>query len=595
MKNILLPAILLFLAMTPALTQRAFIQRFENLHANTRYFCYYKVAPAPDGGWAVAGCDSATQKIYALRFDSCGDLAWAKELYCQQNIRPYRCADLFFDAAGDLVIGACFLNDIGIFYLIKLAPDGALKWNRSWCANRLGPGVFSMGLLDNERYFFTGTNFVPSGPQDFVGVVDSSGQLRTVRTYFQSTLGYQTLGAALPDGHLLVRRGGVLYKISPLDGAVIWKRSYGAPIFNSCIPLLNTDGYLIIGQFSDTGYLPSAVPLFFTDDGVLVQTGEVFRANGGISSNIKNLEIRRAAMLEDGNFVTVTTDSLPTGYISIVIFSPDGKLLRQTLLNPDTAGTVLLNHDFCLLSNGSLAIAANANGRLILIRTEPVPISLCGTQPHYLSVPYQTNVSQSDFALSVDTFLFEEKNVPFQCLDLDTGPSMVCDNTSDLPNLDSLITGCIGDTLWANAYFPGATAYTWEDGSDSIAVPFQLGQERVATVSIGCRSFQYRFRSILKPDCPCPVRIPNTFTPNGDGQNDLFLPISICGFARYDLSVFNRWGQVVFTAMQPGEGWNGEVNGRPAPIDMYVYVFGFRTNELSAVFQQRSGSLTLLR
>ncbi|MGB8194429.1 MAG: PKD domain-containing protein [Chitinophagaceae bacterium] len=71
--------------------------------------------------------------------------------------------------------------------------------------------------------------------------------------------------------------------------------------------------------------------------------------------------------------------------------------------------------------------------------------------------------------------------------------------------------------------------------------------------------------------------IPNTFSPNGDGQNDLFL-VRGRGIERvHSIRIFNRWGEVVFEkrnfmANDPASGWNGTVKGKPADQDVYVYV-----------------------
>ena len=50
--------------------------------------------------------------------------------------------------------------------------------------------------------------------------------------------------------------------------------------------------------------------------------------------------------------------------------------------------------------------------------------------------------------------------------------------------------------------------------------------------------------------------VPNIFTPNGDGQNDLFLPISQ-GIDEYELLIYNRWGQLVVSIEQSNHGWDG--------------------------------------
>jgi gliding motility-associated-like protein len=79
----------------------------------------------------------------------------------------------------------------------------------------------------------------------------------------------------------------------------------------------------------------------------------------------------------------------------------------------------------------------------------------------------------------------------------------------------------------------------------------------------------------------CPLyELPNTFTPNGDGRNDLFRPYPYCFIAQIELEVYNRWGQLVFTTTNPDIDWDGtNLNGDPLSEGTYVYT--------CRVFEQR--------
>jgi gliding motility-associated-like protein len=73
------------------------------------------------------------------------------------------------------------------------------------------------------------------------------------------------------------------------------------------------------------------------------------------------------------------------------------------------------------------------------------------------------------------------------------------------------------------------------------------------------------------------IFIPNTFTPNGDGVNDWF-HVSGKGLGLVKrMSIYNRWGQIVYeahdiNANNPGEGWNGTFNGAILEPDVFVYI-----------------------
>jgi len=85
--------------------------------------------------------------------------------------------------------------------------------------------------------------------------------------------------------------------------------------------------------------------------------------------------------------------------------------------------------------------------------------------------------------------------------------------------------------------------------------------------------------------------IPNVFTPNGDGRNDLFYIEAQEGVTVIEFTVFDRWGEKVHDGQYP---WDGTYKGKPCPEDVYVYVFKL---QLAASTEgiKRTGSVTLLR
>ncbi len=92
--------------------------------------------------------------------------------------------------------------------------------------------------------------------------------------------------------------------------------------------------------------------------------------------------------------------------------------------------------------------------------------------------------------------------------------------------------------------------------------------------------------------------VPNTFSPNGDGMNDVFYPRGR-GLARVQsMRVFNRWGQLVFErknfmANDPSSGWDGKMRGQPLPSDAYVYVIEFVCDNATVI--PFKGNITLIR
>ena len=97
----------------------------------------------------------------------------------------------------------------------------------------------------------------------------------------------------------------------------------------------------------------------------------------------------------------------------------------------------------------------------------------------------------------------------------------------------------------------------------------------------------------------CPVyTLPNFFTPNGDGINDLFVPITNSSVDHIDLKIFDRWCRLVFKTADPAINWDGnDMNSKSAcPDGTYFVVCDIYEITLSGI-QERSlqGSVTILR
>lgn len=93
----------------------------------------------------------------------------------------------------------------------------------------------------------------------------------------------------------------------------------------------------------------------------------------------------------------------------------------------------------------------------------------------------------------------------------------------------------------------------------------------------------------IKPD----LYVPNAFTPNGDGINNIFRPIPI-GMKSVDIfRVYNRWGQMLYSGTGNGAGWDGRFAGRPQETATYVWYaegIDYLNNKI-----KRKGTVILIR
>jgi gliding motility-associated-like protein len=64
--------------------------------------------------------------------------------------------------------------------------------------------------------------------------------------------------------------------------------------------------------------------------------------------------------------------------------------------------------------------------------------------------------------------------------------------------------------------------------------------------------------------------VPNAFSPNSDGKNDVFLVMGTT-IEKGKVRIFNQWGEQLFATDDITKGWDGSYKGRPQPVGIYVY------------------------
>ncbi|HEY9261333.1 PKD domain-containing protein [Chitinophaga sp.] len=84
--------------------------------------------------------------------------------------------------------------------------------------------------------------------------------------------------------------------------------------------------------------------------------------------------------------------------------------------------------------------------------------------------------------------------------------------------------------------------------------------------------------------------VPNAFAPGG--KNNIFY-VKAFGATKFNLKIFNRWGQLVFESSDPQIGWDGRFKGNIQPMDAYAYIVNLEFTD--GTKGSRSGSVTLLR
>jgi gliding motility-associated-like protein len=117
----------------------------------------------------------------------------------------------------------------------------------------------------------------------------------------------------------------------------------------------------------------------------------------------------------------------------------------------------------------------------------------------------------------------------------------------------------------------GGGSYVWSTGSTASAI--DVNPEHTTTycatvTTSGCSDVECLDIIVLNAST---LEIPNVFTPNGDGVNDVFHTRGV-NITTYNLNIFNRWGESVFKTEDVSKGWDGRVNGKEAPDGTYLFL-----------------------
>lgn len=148
----------------------------------------------------------------------------------------------------------------------------------------------------------------------------------------------------------------------------------------------------------------------------------------------------------------------------------------------------------------------------------------------------------------------------------------------------------------------GATLWDWDLGDNETSIlqePYHAypdtGSYTITQVVIneyGCRDTA---QHDIRINGETTVFIPNAFTPNDNGLNDVFAP-KISGTKEFTMYIFDRWGNQIFKSTDMNVGWNGRVNnGSGEPVQQDVYVYKIFTKDLLDNDHRYVGKVTVVR
>lgn len=285
-------------------------------------------------------------------------------------------------------------------------------------------------------------------------------------------------------------------------------------------------------------------------------------------------------------------DYFPDGDFDIVAVGTDASGCTEsdtiTVIESIAEGSISGPESICLEDFAVLSYNPNENSDFIISWSPNMDIDSAGTSITVSPAETTTYVATytngdgcgdtTSYTLLVGGFS--------ESPDLSAEPTEICLTQSTELSID---TDPSNSVTWSPAeslddptsQFPTATPT--ETTTYSVVITDDLGCDTESNITI----------DVVQPTCDeKDVFVPNMFTPNFDDLNDVFKVESIF-LESMTLTVYNRWGEEVFTSEDQDIGWDGTFNGEILEPDVYGYYFsGVCVNGFTV---QRQGNVTLLK
>lgn len=150
---------------------------------------------------------------------------------------------------------------------------------------------------------------------------------------------------------------------------------------------------------------------------------------------------------------------------------------------------------------------------------------------------------------------------------------------------------CSGQTITLKPAIQNwkGVSYLWQDGSNNTTYNVVAPGLYSLTLSNDCGS---KTDSIVAIKGTCKLYVPNAFTPNGDGHNDIFKASFGENITKFKMEIYNRWGQKVFESDDINKGWDGTYQ-QNILAGVFVWIIKYDTVDLKN--QTLKGNVLLIR
>lgn len=169
----------------------------------------------------------------------------------------------------------------------------------------------------------------------------------------------------------------------------------------------------------------------------------------------------------------------------------------------------------------------------------------------------------------------------------------ICENEPNFTYTYSVISDYPTELVWLVNGYPYNTqelTITWDSVGVYDIVVF-------SNTNFSCPSDTQRLQVVVTKCDEVVYYVPNAFSPDGDDYNNTFQPVFTEGFDPYDfhMSIYNRWGELIFETFDATKGWNGNYGGIRCQDGIYTWKIDFGLPDYTDERKVITGHVVLIR
>lgn len=583
----LLTLVCLLFFLTQAGAQRSF------LDVLSRYATWenHSIAATPDQGFIIGNDlkyppeDWERHGFYLSKYDSCGLISWAKA-YGSPNFALYFSDLVTLPTGGAVAMGQTGFDDL---FLMRIDMAGAVT-NFFTFDTSNGDQNYSVDVQQGKIMVF-GSYYADTGARNYLLVVNEAGQVDWAKSYHERRgPGTATYCA---DGSFICVNGNLIYKVAG-NGDLLWSKEMvgiSAEDANLSRPIEGDNGYVVATRNPEQ----SSQYLFKLSGSGNLQWQSEQIESGFLPSSIEQLSDGNLIMV---NAQPVAAESDSGGAPFFIEYDPSGAIVAKVSFDLGDLGR--FTPPICSAGdNRQLTIMGafyEQDNFDYVIRLKPGEDLTCSGVPYYAEIGDRPDLSLQNLTGVAGNLVFSSADTAtVQILDLALVAERLCEPQTEHATMDFEDRVQCTDTIYFESSISNAS-FLWEDGSTLPARVLKAPGQYLLKATT-CRTAFDITIDLEQGFCPCEYYIPNAFSPNGDGVNDLFQAYSTCGFHDYDLQIFNRWGELLYRTKTPDQGWDGRIGNRMSPQGVYTYTLSYSWEIIPGQFQEKRtvGTVAVIR